>query len=86
MLAGNSVGDIDKLESRYFNLNKQTKEKEKIFAEVRRNSKSIQSVPMLGDTTGVQPMGNKPTGPETISGKSKQANEPIHKRAGERKR
>ena len=83
---GNSVGDIDKLESRYFNLNKRTPEKEKIFAEVRRNSKSIQSVPVLGDTTGVQPMGNRTTGPETISGKSKQTNEPVHKRIGERKR
>lgn len=83
---GNYCADIDKLEERFFALNKRTPEKERAFAEIRGNSKSIQSVPMLGNSTGVQPMGNQPTGPETISGKSKQTNEPIHKRAGERKK
>ena len=79
---GNYCADIDKLEERFFTLNKRTPEKEKYFAEVRRNSKSIQPVPVLGDSTGVQPMGNKPTGPEAISGKSKQTNGTVYKRAG----
>lgn len=48
--AGNSVGDIDKLKSRYFNLNKRTKEKEVIFdAYTSRINKDVEPVRMQSE-------------------------------------
>lgn len=47
---GNSVGDIDKLKSRYFNVNKRTKEKEDIFdAYTSRINKDVEPVRMQSE-------------------------------------
>ena len=92
MRAGNVVASNDKLIERFFNLNGYDEKTDKFFkeylanAETRRNSESVQSVSSECDRAGIQPMGNKPTGPETDCGESKQTNGRLHKRvrAGEK--
>lgn len=77
---GNSVGDMEKLKSRYFNLNKRTPEKESIFDEyIRRNSESIQRFSSECDTNRVQ-NGTQPRDTETTSREFEQTNGTVHKR------
>ena len=79
---GNVVADTNKLIDRYYTLNKRTQEKDDVF---KRYSENIPGVPVLGDSSGVQQMGET-TGPESDSGKVTTNDETISKRAGARKK